>query len=219
MDGEPEALEYAQRAHGDLLNTIPPAEAAAASQYAPRTIQAATTTRLGSMVSEITSGNTYKNTSPVGKLAYLAAASAHAKTVGADESVKAIDSIITDVRKKAGFSGKGTTEGMTPEQKDEFYNAFYKQSLDDAAAIRKEAKDESPANLKSLDNTIEMFKQKLAKSKPTKEERKEVTHESTQSKNQQKPDEGTKNQDQHAKPEPRKAADTQREAEESEVKR
>lgn len=64
-----------------------------------------------------------------------------------------------------------------------------------------------------------MFKQKLAKSKPTKEERKEVTHESTQSKNQQKPDEGTKNQDQHAKPEPRKAADTQREAEESEVKR
>lgn len=37
-----------------------------------------------------------------------------------------------------------------------------------------------------------MFKQKLAKSKPTKEERKEVTHESTQSKNQQKPDEGTK---------------------------
>lgn len=219
MDGEPEALEYAQRAHGDLLNTITPAEAAAASQHAPRTIQAATTARLGNMVSEITSGNTYKNASPVGKLAYLAAASAHAKTVGADESARAIDSIIADVRKKAGFSGKGTTEGMTPEQKDEFYNAFYKQSLDDATAIRKEAKDEKPANLKSLDNTIEMFKQELANSKPTKESRKEVTHESTQSKNQQKPDEDTKNQDQHAKPEPRKAADTQREAEESEVSR
>ena len=218
MDGEPEALEHVQRTYGDLLNTITPAEAAAASQHtAPRTIQAATMARLANMVSEITSGNTYKNASPVGKLAYLAAASGHAKTVGADESVKAIDSIIADVRKKAGFSGKGTTEGMTPEQKDEFYNTFYKQSLDDATAIRKEAKDEKPANLKILDNTIEMFKQELANSKPTKKERKEVTHESTQSKNQQKPDEGAKNQDQHAKPEPRKAAGTQRKAEEGEV--
>lgn len=217
MNGDPEALEHVQRTYGDLLNTITPAEAAAASQHAPRTIQAATTARLGNMVSEITSGNTYKNASPVGKLAYLSAASAHAKTVGADKSARAIDSIIADVRKKAGFSGKGTTEGMTPEQKDEFYNAFYKQSLDDAMAIRKEAADEKPANLKSLDNTIEMFKQELANSKPTKEERKEVAHESTQSKNQQKPSEGTKNQDQHTEPEPRKAADTQREAEESEV--
>lgn len=221
MDGEPEALEYAQRAHGDLLNTITPAEAAAASQHtAPRTIQAATTAKLAKMVSEITSGNTYKNASPVWKLAYLLAASAHAKTVGADESARAIDGIIADVRNKAGFSGKGTMEGMTPEQKDEFYNAFYKQSLDDAMAIRKEAADEKPANLKSLDNTIEMFKmfkQELAKSKPTKEERKEVTHESTQSKSQNEPDKGTKNQDQHANPEPRKAADAQREAEEGEV--
>lgn len=217
MNGNPKAIEHVQRTYGDLLNTITPAEAAAASQNAPRTIQAATTARLGNMVSEITSGNTYKNASPVGKLAYLSAASAHAKTIGADKSARAIDSIIADVRKKAGFSGKGTTEGMTSEQKDEFYNAFYKQSLDDATAIRKEAKDEKPANLKSLDNTIEMFKQELANSKPTKETRKEVTHESTQSKNQQKPDEGTKNQDQHTKPEPRKAADTQREAEEDKV--
>lgn len=218
MDGEPKAIEHVQRTYGDLLNTITPAESAAASQHtAPRTIQAATTARLANMVGEITSGNTYKNASPVGKLAYLAAASGHAKTVGADESVKAIDSIINDVRKKAGFSGKGTTEGMTPAQKDEFYNTFYKQSLDDATAIRKEAQDEKPANLKSLDNTIEMFKQELAKSKPTKEERKEVTHESTQSKSQNEPDKGTKNQDQHANPELRKTADTQREAEESEV--
>lgn len=217
MNGDPEAIEHVQRTYGDMLNTITPAEAAAASQHAPRTIQAATTARLGNMVSEITSGNTYKNASPVGKLAYLSAASAHAKTIGADKSARAIDSIIADVRKKAGFSGKGTTEGMTPEQKDEFYNAFYKQSLDDAMAIRKEAADEKTANLKSLDNTIEMFKQELANSKPTKEERKEVTHESTQSKSQNEPDKGTKNQDQHANPEPRKTADTQREAEESEV--
>lgn len=217
MNGNPKAIEHVQRTYGDLLNTITPAEAAAASQHAPRTIQVATTARLGNMVSEITSGNTYKNASPVGKLAYLSAASAHAKTIGADKSARAIDSIIADVRKKAGFSGKGTTEGMTPEQKDEFYNAFYKQSLDDAMAIRKEAADEKPANLKSLDNTIEMFKQELAKSKPTKEERKEDTHESTQSKSQNEPDKGAKNQDQHAEPEPRKAADTQRKAEESEV--
>lgn len=217
MNGDPKAIEHVQRTYGDLLNTITPAEAAAASQHAPRTIQVATTARLGNMVSEITSGNTYKNASPVGKLAYLSAASAHAKTIGADKSARAIDSIIADVRKKAGFSGKGTTEGMTPEQKDEFYNAFYKQSLDDATAIRKEAADEKPDNLKSLDNTIEMFKQELAKSKPTKEERKEVTHESTQSKSQNAPDKGTKNQDQHTKPEPRKAADTQREAEEGKV--
>lgn len=217
MNGDPEAIEHVQRTYGDLLNTITPEEAAAASQHAPRTIQVATTARLGNMVSEITSGNTYKNASPVGKLAYLSAAGAHAKTVGADKSARAIDSIIADVRKKAGFSGKGTTEGMTPEQKDEFYNAFYKQSLDDATAIRKEAADEKPANLKSLDNTIEMFKQELAKSKPTKEERKKVTHESTQSKSQNEPDKGAKNQDQHTKPEPRKTADTQREAEEGEV--
>lgn len=217
MNGDPGAIEHVQRTYGDMLNTITPAEAAAASQHAPCTIQAATTARLGNMVSEITSGNTYKNASPVGKLAYLSAASAHAKTIGADKSARAINSIIADVRKKAGFSGKGTTEGMTPEQKDEFYNAFYKQSLDDAMAIRKEAADEKPANLKSLDNTIEMFKQELANSKPTKEERKEVAHESTQSKSQNEPDKGTKNQDQHAKPEPRKTADTQREAEESEV--
>lgn len=217
MNGNSKAIEHVQRTYGDLLNTITPAEAAAASQHAPRTIQVATTARLGNMVSEITSGNTYKNASPVGKLAYLSAASAHAKTIGADKSARAIDSIIADVRKKAGFSGKGTTEGMTPEQKDEFYNAFYKQSLDDATAIRKEAADEKPANLKSLDNTIEMFKQELAKSKPTKDERKEVTHESTQSKSQNEPDKGAKNQDQHTKPEPRKTADTQREAEESEV--
>ena len=218
MNGDPEAIEHVQRTYGDLLNTITPAEAAAASQHASRTIQAATVARLGNIVSEITSGNTYKNASPVGKLAYLSAASAHAKTIGADKSARAIDGIIADVRKKAGFSGEGTTEGMTPEQKDEFYNAFYKQSLDDAMAIRKEAADEKPANLKSLDNTIEMFKQELAKSKPTKEERKEVTHESTQSKSQNEPDKGTKNQDQHTKPEPRKTADTQREAEEGEVK-
>ena len=217
MNGNPKAIEHVQRTYGDLLNTITPAESAAASQHAPRTIQAATTARLGNMVSEITSGNTYKNASPVGKLAYLSAASAHAKTIGADKSARAIDSIIADVRKKAGFSGKGITEGMTPEQKDEFYNAFYKQSLDDAMAIRKEAADEKPANLKSLDNTIEMFKQELDKSKPTKEERKEVTHESTQSKSQNEPDKGAKNQDQHTKPEPRKTADTQREAEEGEV--
>ena len=217
MNGDPEAIEHVQRTYGDLLNTITPAEAAAASQHAPHTIQAATTARLGNMVSEITSGNTYKNASSVGKLAYLSAASAHAKTVGADKTARAIDSIIADVRKKAGFSGKGTTEGMTPEQKDEFYNAFYKQSLDDAMAIRKEAADEKPANLKSLDNTIEMFKQELAKSKPTKEERKEVTHESTQSKSQNAPDKGTKNQDQHTKPESRKTADAQREAEEGKV--
>lgn len=217
MNGNPKAIEHVQRTYGDLLNTITPAEAAAASQHAPRTIQAATTARLGNMVSEITGGNTYKNASPVGKLAYLSAASAHAKTVGADKSARAIDSIIADVRKKAGFSGKGTTEGMTPEQKDEFYNAFYKQSLDDAMAIRREAADEKPANLKSLDNTIEMFKQELAKSKPTKEERKEVTHESTQSKSQNEPDKGAKNQDQHTKPEPRKAAEPQPEAEAREV--
>lgn len=217
MNGDPGAIEHVQRTYGDMLNTITPAEAAAASQHAPRTIQAATTARLGNMVSEITSGNTYKNASPVGKLAYLSAASAHAKTIGADKSARAINSIIADVRKKAGFSGKGTTEGMTPEQKDEFYNAFYKQSLDDAMAIREEAADENPANLKSLDNTIEMFKQELAKSKPTKEARKEVTHESAQSKSQNEPDKGTKNQDQHAESEPRKAADTQREAEEGEV--
>lgn len=217
MNGDPEAIEHVQRTYGDLLNTFTPAESAAASQHAPRTIQAATTARLGNMVREITSGNTYKNASPVGKLAYLSAASAHAKTVGADKSARAIDSIIANVRKKAGFSGKGTTEGMTLEQKDEFYNAFYKQSLDDAMAIREEAADEKPANLKSLDNTIEMFKQELAKSKPTKEARKEVTHESAQSKSQNEPDKGTKNQDQHAESEPRKAADTQRKAEEGEV--
>lgn len=219
MDGEPEALEHVQRTYGDLLNTITPAEAAAASQQTtPRTVHAIRAARLNGMMNEIAKGSTFKNASTMQKLAYLMTANSHAGMLRDQGKLDTIHNTIDKVRADAGLPGSGLTDGMTKEQRDSLYYETIKQQLDDEAAIRKEATDEDSDSLRGIDNDIKLLMRELADSRQkVKAARKENTNESTQSESQRTQDEGAKNQDQHAKPEPRKTADTQREAEEGEV--
>lgn len=221
MDGEPEALEHVQRTYGDLLNTITPAEAAAASQQTtPRTVHAIRAARLNGMMNEIAKGSTFKNASTMQKLAYLMTANSHAGMLRDQGKLDTIHNTIDKVRADAGLPGSGLTDGMTKEQRDSLYYETIKQQLDDEAAIRKEATDEDSDSLRGIDNDIKLLMRELADSRQkVKAARKENTNESTQSKSQNEPDKGSKNQDQHTKPEPRKTADTQREAKEGEVKR
>lgn len=221
MDGEPEALEHVQRTYGDLLNTITPAEAAAASQQTtPRTVHAIRAARLNGMMNEIAKGSTFKNASTMQKLAYLMTANSHAGMLRDQGKLDTIHNTIDKVRADAGLPGSGLTDGMTKEQRDSLYYETIKQQLDDEVAIRKEATDEDSDSLRGIDNDIKLLMRELADSRQkVKAARKENTNESTQSESQRTQDKGTKNQDQHTKPEPRKAADTQREAEEGEVKR
>lgn len=219
MDGEPEALEHVQRTYGDLLNTITPAEAAAASQQTtPRTVHAIRAARLNGMMNEIAKGSTFKNASTMQKLAYLMTANSHAGMLRDQGKLDTIHNTIDKVRADAGLPGSGLTDGMTKEQRDSLYYETIKQQLDDEAAIRKEATDEDSDSLRGIDNDIKLLMRELADSRQkVKAARKENTNESTQSESQRTQDEGAKNQDQHAKPEPRKAAGTQRKAEEGEV--
>lgn len=219
MNGDPEALEHVQRTYGDLLNTITPAEAAAASQQTtPRTVHAIRAARLNGMMNEIAKGSTFKNASTMQKLAYLMTANSHAGMLRDQGKLDTIHNTIDKVRADAGLPGSGLTDGMTKEQRDSLYYETIKQQLDDEAAIRKEATDEDSDSLRGIDNDIKLLMRELADSRQkVKAARKENTNESTQSESQRTQDEGAKNQDQHAKPEPRKAADTQREAEEGEV--
>ena len=219
MNGDPEALEHVQRTYGDLLNTITPAEAAAASQQTtPRTVHAIRAARLNGMMNEIAKGSTFKNASTMQKLAYLMTANSHAGMLRDQGKLDTIHNTIDKVRADAGLPGSGLTDGMTKEQRDSLYYETIKQQLDDEAAIRKEATDEDSDSLRGIDNDINLLMRELADSRQkVKAARKENTNESTQSESQRTQDEGTKNQDQHTKPEPRKAADTQRKAEESEV--
>lgn len=221
MNGDPEALEHVQRTYGDLLNTITPAEAAAASQQTtPRTVHAIRAARLNGMMNEIAKGSTFKNASTMQKLAYLMTANSHAGMLRDQGKLDTIHNTIDKVRADAGLPGSGLTDGMTKEQRDSLYYETIKQQLDDEAAIRKEATDEDSDSLRGIDNDIKLLMRELADSRQkVKAARKENTNESTQSESQRTQDEGAKNQDQHAKPEPRKAAGTQREAEEGEVKR
>lgn len=219
MNGDPEALEHVQRTYGDLLNTITPAEAAAASQQTtPRTVHAIRAARLNGMMNEIAKGSTFKNASTMQKLAYLMTANSHAGMLRDQGKLDTIHNTIDKVRADAGLPGSGLTDGMTKEQRDSLYYETIKQQIDDEAAIRKEATDEDSDSLRGIDNDIKLLMRELADSRQkVKAARKENTNESTQSESQRTQDEGTKNQDQHTKPEPRKAADTQRKAEESEV--
>ena len=219
MDGEPGALEHVQRTYGDLLNTITPAEAAAASQQTtPRTVHAIRAARLNGMMNEIAKGSTFKNASTMQKLAYLMTANSHAGMLRDQGKLDTIHNTIDKVRADAGLPGSGLTDGMTKEQRDSLYYETIKQQLDDEAAIRKEATDEDSDSLRGIDNDIKLLMRELADSRQkVKAARKENTNESTQSESQRTQDEGAKNQDQHAKPEPRKAAGTQRKAEEGEV--
>lgn len=221
MNGDPEALEHVQRTYGDLLNTITPAEAAAASQQTtPRTVHAIRAARLNGMMNEIAKGSTFKNASTMQKLAYLMTANSHAGMLRDQGKLDTIHNTIDKVRADAGLPGSGLTDGMTKEQRDSLYYETIKQQLDDEAAIRKEATDEDSDSLRGIDNDIKLLMRELADSRQkVKAARKENTNESTQSESQRTQDEGAKNQDQHAKPEPRKAAGTQRKAEEGEVKK
>lgn len=219
MNGNPKAIEHVQRTYGDLLNTVTPAEAAAASQQTtPRTVHAIRAARLNGMMNEIAKGSTFKNASTMQKLAYLMTANSHAGMLRDQGKLDTIHNTIDKVRADAGLPGSGLTDGMTKEQRDSLYYETIKQQLDDEAAIRKEATDEDSDSLRGIDNDIKLLMRELADSRQkVKAARKENTNESTQSESQRTQDEGAKNQDQHAKPEPRKAADTQREAEEGEV--
>ena len=219
MNGDPEALEHVQRTYGDLLNTITPAEAAAASQQTtPRTVHAIRAARLNGMMNEIAKGSTFKNASTMQKLAYLMTANSHAGMLRDQGKLDTIHNTIDKVRADAGLPGSGLTDGMTKEQRDSLYYETIKKQLDDEAAIRKEATDEDSDSLRGIDNDIKLLMRELADSRQkVKAARKENTNESTQSESQRTQDEGAKNQDQHAKPEPRKAAGTQRKAEEGEV--
>lgn len=219
MNGDPKALEHVQRTYGDLLNTITPAEAAAASQQTtPRTVHAIRAARLNGMMNEIAKGSTFKNASTMQKLAYLMTANSHAGMLRDQGKLDTIHNTIDKVRADAGLPGSGLTDGMTKEQRDSLYYETIKQQLDDEAAIRKEATDEDSDSLRGIDNDIKLLMRELADSRQkVKAARKENTNESTQSESQRTQDKGTKNQDQHTKPEPRKAADTQRKAEEGEV--
>ena len=219
MDGEPEALEHVQRTYGDLLNTITPAEAAAASQQTtPRTVHAIRAARLNGMMNEIAKGSTFKNASTMQKLAYLMTANSHAGMLRDQGKLDTIHNTIDKVRADAGLPGSGLTDGMTKEQRDSLYYETIKQQLDDEAAIRKEATDEDSDSLRGIDNDIKLLMRELADSRQkVKAARKENTNESTQSESQRTPDEGTKNQDQHAEPEPRKTAGTQSETKAGEV--
>lgn len=219
MNGNPKAIEHVQRTYGDLLNTITPAEAAAASQQTtPRTVHAIRAARLNGMMNEIAKGSTFKNASTMQKLAYLMTANSHAGMLRDQGKLDTIHNTIDKVRADAGLPGSGLTDGMTKEQRDSLYYETIKQQLDDEAAIRKEATDEDSDSLRGIDNDIKLLMRELADSRQkVKAARKENTNESTQSESQRTQDEGAKNQDQHAKPEPRKAAGTQRKAEEGEV--
>ena len=219
MNGNPKALEHVQRTYGDLLNTITPAEAAAASQQTtPRTVHAIRAARLNGMMNEIAKGSTFKNASTMQKLAYLMTANSHAGMLRDQGKLDTIHNTIDKVRVDAGLPGSGLTDGMTKEQRDSLYYETIKQQLDDEVAIRKEATDEDSDSLRGIDNDIKLLMRELADSRQkVKAARKENTNESTQSESQRTQDEGAKNQDQHAKPEPRKAAGTQRKAEEGKV--
>ena len=293
-------------------------------QEAPRkTVQNIAAARLNNMLSEI-SGDSFKKLDHVQKLVYLMTARSYANTIGSAQANNYIDSIVSKVRRAAGFNGDGVTDGMNDAQQNAFYKSYAERMYDAALDIRRNATDDTPTNLNALDNTIQFLQQEAEKNNApakaaqtstpvqrtaqapkqaaslasipdsaiaaakqaddgfsaplnifssdeqaalrdaglvykdnnyngaervkvdplfeegdrrmkaarkakaeakasaaninqvkTQEETK--GHESTQSKNQQKPDEGAKNQDKHAKPESRKAADAKHKAEEGEV--
>lgn len=215
-DGAPDALEYVQRNYGDFLNTVTPAEAAAASQHTPRTVSTIRAEQFNRMMHEIASGKKFQSASPAKKLAYLLAANSYTRDEGQRQNVR---NIIANVRKNAGLEGQGIMDGMTDAQKNEFSRAHYQQLIDDTKAVQKEATDENPAYLKALDNDIKLYQQGLddLDAREAKAKKETKAHESNESTNQHAQDESTKNQDQHAKPEQGKAADTERKAEEGKV--
>ncbi|WP_303104094.1 DEAD/DEAH box helicase family protein [uncultured Mitsuokella sp.] len=142
------------------------AQMPAAPQEAPRkTLQNVAAARLNNMLSEI-SGNSFKKLDHVQKLAYLMTARSYANTIGADQANNYIDSTVDKVRRAAGFTGNGVLDGMNDAQKNAFYRSYTQQAYDAALDLRRNATDDTPTNLNSLDNTIQFLQQEVAKYKP-----------------------------------------------------
>lgn len=153
-------------------NVQPPTRGAqmpAVQQEAPRkTVRNVTAARLNNMLSGL-SGDSFKKLDPIQKLAYLTAARAHSNVVGSEQTNNYIDSIISKVRHAAGFNGDGTTGGMSDAQQNAFYKSYMERMYDAALAIRRNATDDTPANLNDLDNSIQFLQQEVEKNTtPTK---------------------------------------------------
>lgn len=153
-------------------NVQPPTRGAqmpAVQQEAPRkTVRNVTAARLNNMLSGL-SGDSFKKLDPIQKLAYLTATRAHSNVVGSEQTNNYIDSIISKVRHAAGFNGDGTTGGMSDAQQNAFYKSYMERMYDAALAIRRNATDDTPANLNDLDNSIQFLQQEVEKNTtPTK---------------------------------------------------
>lgn len=135
----------------------------AVPQEAPRqTAKNIATARLNNMLSEIPS-DSFKKLDHVQKLAYLMTARSYANTIGSAQANNHIDSIISKVRRAAGFNGDGVTDGMNDAQKNAFYQSYTQQAYDAALDLRRNATDDTPTNLQKLDNTIQFLQQEVKK--------------------------------------------------------
>lgn len=132
-------------------------------QESPRkTVNNLATTRLNNMLSEIP-GDSFKKLDHIQKLAYLMTARSYANAVGSAQANNHIDSIISKVRRAAGFNGDGVTDGMNNAQKNAFYQSYTQQAYDAALDLRRNATDDTPTNLQKLDNAIQFLQQEVKK--------------------------------------------------------
>lgn len=139
------------------------AQMPAVPQEAPRkTARNIATARLNNMLSEIP-GDSFKKLDHIQKLAYLMTARSYANTIGSAQANNHIDSIISKVRRAAGFNGDGVTDGMNDAQKNAFYQSYTQQAYDAALDLRRNATDDTPTNLQKLDNTIQFLQQEVKK--------------------------------------------------------
>lgn len=132
-------------------------------QESPRkTVNNLATARLNNMLSEIP-GDSFKKLDHIQKLAYLMTARSYANAVGSAQANNHIDSIISKVRRAAGFNGDGVTDGMNNAQKNAFYQSYTQQAYDAALDLRRNATDDTPTNLQKLDNAIQFLQQEVKK--------------------------------------------------------
>lgn len=144
-----------QPTQGAQMPTVP--------QESPRkTVNNLATARLNNMLSEIP-GDSFKKLDHIQKLAYLMTARYYANAVGSAQANNHIDSIISKVRRAAGFNGDGVTDGMNNAQKNAFYQSYTQQAYDAALDLRRNATDDTPTNLQKLDNAIQFLQQEVKK--------------------------------------------------------
>ena len=247
MDGKPEALEHVQRTYGDLLNTITSAEAAATSQHtaqantsAEQTIQAIRNLpkeerlKIGRKYSKfLRHNNIFLDDANENYKLHTLLNYGHPEAIyqvqqqygdqiaqkEGDLSTIPDDAIAAAKQADDGFSAplnifssdeQATLRNAGLVYKDNNYNGAERVKVDPLF-------EEGDRRMKAARKAKAEAKASVANINQVKTQEETKSHESTQSKNQQEPDEGTKNQDQHAEPEPRKAAEPQPEAEAREV--